>query len=85
MDFDPAEMALRGRIGAYTTHARHDPRETTAAARAAFLERFEHEVDPERVLPPAERERRASAARRAHFALLALKSLRARRGGRDGA
>ena len=76
--FDPSEMALRGRIGAYALHAKRDPRETTAPARAAFLERFEREVDPDRVLPEAERLRRAESARKAHFARLALLSARAR-------
>jgi hypothetical protein len=66
--FDPADMALRGRIGAYVLHATHDPRETTAKARQAFLSRFEREVDPDGVLSLAERVRRAEAAKRAHFA-----------------
>jgi hypothetical protein len=79
MVFDATEMALRGRIGAYIMHSRSDPRETTAAARAAFLARFEHEVDPDGTLPAAERCRRAEAARKAYFARLALKSARARR------
>jgi len=76
--FDPAEMALRGRIGAFITHSRHDARETTRAARAAFANRFEDQVDPDRVLPEAERLRRAESARKAHFARLALASARAR-------
>jgi hypothetical protein len=71
-------MALRGRIGAYALHSRHDPRETTVKARAKFLERFLDEVDPKRLLPEAERQRRAEMARKAHFARLALKSARAR-------
>src|SRR5688572_4309379 len=71
--FDPAEMALRGRIGAFTTHSRHDPRETTRAAREAFARRFEDEVDPRRELDESERLRRAQAARRAHFSRLALR------------
>lgn len=71
--------ALRGRIGAYTTHSRHDTRETTKSARAAFVASFEHQVDPNRVLPEAERVRRAEAARRAHFARLAQRSAEARR------
>ena len=53
--FDPNEMSLRGRIGAFRLHATHDPRETTAKARAAFLMRFETEVDPDGVLDPSER------------------------------
>src|SRR3954467_7644157 len=72
------DMIRRGRIGAFVTHSRHDPRETTAKARAAFLARFEREVDPEGSLPEAERRRRAEHARKAHFARLALKSARTR-------
>ena len=75
----PAEAALRGRLGAYALHAKHDARETTAKARATFLERFEREVDPDGVLPEAERQRRAEYARKAHFTRLALASARARR------
>jgi hypothetical protein len=71
--------SLRGRIGAHALHASYDSREITAPARAAFLSRFELEVDPEGVLPPAERERRAAHARKAYFARLALKSAMARR------
>lgn len=74
----PGEAALRGRIGAYVAHARHDTRETTAKARATFLARFAREVDPDGVLPEDERRRRAEYAKRAHFARLALKSARAR-------
>ena len=74
----PQEAALRGRLGAYTMHSRHDARETTAKAREAFLSRFEREVDPDRVLPEGERRRRAEFARKAHFARLALASARAR-------
>ncbi len=71
--------ALVGRIGAHSLHARHDPRQTTAAARAAFLSGFEREADPDGVLPPTERERRAQHLRKAHFARLALRSAKARR------
>ena len=70
---------LRGRIGAYALHAQRNPRETTAAARKRFLERFEEEVDPNRQLPRAERQRRAMAARKAYFTRLALRSAKARR------
>ncbi|WP_202948527.1 hypothetical protein [Nitrolancea hollandica] len=78
-ELDPVEMAQRGRIGAYVTHSRHDPRETTAKARETFLARFEREVDPEGVLPEAERLRRAEAARKAYFSRLAYQSAKARR------
>ena len=77
--FDPNEMAQRGRIGAYVLHSKHDPKETTAKARETFLARFEREVDPEGVLPEAERLRRAEAARKAYFAKLAYQSAKARR------
>ena len=66
--------SLVGRLGAYTLHSQRDSRELTAAARSAFLRRFELEVDPDGVLPEAERLRRAEAAKRAHFTRMALKS-----------
>jgi hypothetical protein len=71
--------SLAARIGAYRLHATHDPRETTKAARSAFLARFEAEVDPGRVLPEPERLRRAEYARKAYFAKLAAKSAETRR------
>ncbi len=74
-----SEATLRGRIGAYSLHAQHDPKETTKPGRAAFLATFEKGVDPNRVLSITERARRAAAARKAHFAKMALKSVQARR------
>ncbi len=76
---NPSIATLRGRLGAYRQHSRHSPIETTAAARAAFLSRFEREVDPDTALPEAERQRRAEAAKKAYFTWLALKSVQARR------
>ncbi len=70
--------ALRARLGALTQHARYDSRETTTAARASFLSRFEQEVDPDGVLDPLERAKRAEYARRAYFTRLALLSVQAR-------
>jgi hypothetical protein len=70
---------LRGRVGAHVLHATHDPRETTKAARAAFNNRFEREVDPDGKLTPAERARRSDHARKAYFTRLALKSVASRR------
>jgi hypothetical protein len=69
--------ALRGRIGAYTMHAKHSPVETTAKARAIFLASFLDGIDPS--LPEEERLRRAEMARKAHFARLAYLSAMARR------
>lgn len=74
----PAERSLRGRMGAYALHARYDARQTTAAARDAFLRRFLDEVDPGRVLPESERLRRAAAARKAYFTRLAYLASRRR-------
>lgn len=74
-----AEASLRGRIGAFSLHSTHDPRITTRAARQAFMRRFENAVDPDRLLPEGERQRRAECARRLYFARLALKSAKARR------
>ncbi len=75
----PAERSLRGRMGAYVVHARYDPRQTTAPARAAFMKRFLDEVDPDRVLPEPERLRRAVSARKAYFTRLAYLASRRRR------
>jgi hypothetical protein len=60
-------------------HARHDVRRTSANGRAAFLARFEREVDPDGRLDPEERRRRAQHARSAYFTRLALASAAARR------
>jgi hypothetical protein len=72
--------SLAGTIGAYTKWANcENPTAATAPARKAFLDRFAREVDPEGVLPPEERARRATAARKAFYARLALMSAQARR------
>lgn len=75
----PSERSMRARMAAHVSHSRHDPKERTRAARDKFDERFLDEVDPDRVLPEAERQRRADHARKAYFTRLALKSARARR------
>ncbi|NJD65648.1 MAG: hypothetical protein FIB00_10455 [Chloroflexi bacterium] len=66
-------------MGGLSKAARHSPDELTAHARAGFLARFEREADPDGVLDPAERARRADALKRAHMARLALASVQARR------
>jgi hypothetical protein len=50
-----------------------------AGASCALLDRFERQVDPDGVLSPAERARRAGHARKAYFTRLALRSAQARR------
>ena len=79
LEFDPDEMSRRGRIGAHVTHSRHDPRELTAPAREAFLSKFEREVDPDGLLSPEERRRRAEHARKAHMVRISRLSVIARR------
>jgi hypothetical protein len=78
-DLRPAERSLRARLAAYAMHARHDARRTTANGRAAFLARFEHEVDPDGRLDPEERRRRADHARSLYFARLSLAAAKSRR------
>jgi hypothetical protein len=80
MTMTPQDRILRARIGAYTLHANcTDPKAHTAPARKAFLGRFEREVDPNGLLSPGERQRRAELARKAYFSKLALKSAQSRR------
>lgn len=77
---DPSTRVLVAKIAAHERWAgTHDRTAATAAARKAFIDRFERTVDPEGVLDPAERAVRAEHARRAHFQRLALKSAQARR------
>ena len=78
----PSERSLRARMAAHRSHINHDPKERTQPARDKFDQRFADEVDPDRVLPEAERERRARHARKAYFTGLALKSAQSRRRGR---
>lgn len=65
---------------AANTRWAHEPDRTaaTAKARQALADKFEHEVDPDGVLDPAERAKRAANARRAFYQRLAIKSAKAR-------
>ncbi len=76
---DLAARSLSARLAAYAMHARHDSRQTSAPGRAAFLARFEREVDPDGTLDPADRQRRAAQARSAYFTRLSLAAVKARR------
>jgi hypothetical protein len=68
------------KLAAHTSWAMTEDRTArTAPARAALLAKFETQVDPEGVLAPDERARRAESARKAHFQKLALRSAQARR------
>lgn len=68
-----------GRIGGLTAWAHNDAETMTGAAHRGFRAKFELEVDPAGILPPAERAARAERARRAHMLTLAAKSAAARR------
>jgi rubrerythrin len=79
-DDSPQMRSLRGRIGAYESWARTEDRAArTWPGRKAAMDRFEHEVDPDGVLLPHERAKRAEWARKAHMQRLALKSAAARK------
>jgi hypothetical protein len=72
----PSQRSLRARVGAYALHAQGGT--STKAGTAAFLARFDREVDPGLSLSPDERARRATFARKAYMSKLALKASRAR-------
>ena len=75
-----ADRSLIARLAAHESWARTtDPSARTEPARRALLDRFEREVDPDGLLPPDERTRRAAHARKAYFTRLALRSAQARR------
>jgi hypothetical protein len=74
-----SRRVLQARMAAHALHARiTDPAAHTAPARTAFLSRFEREVDPEGLLTPQERARRAEHAKKAYFLRLAAASSAAR-------
>ena len=80
----PGERTLRARAAAYEMHAKHGSQKAAIKGQAALLAKFERQVDPDRLLPPEERQHRALNARRAHMARLALASARSRRTKREG-
>ena len=69
---------MQRRAAAHALHSLYDSRETTKAARDAFLARFDSIVDPDGVLTSSERNRRAEQARKAYFTDLARRSSKAR-------
>ncbi len=72
------QRRLRAQKAAHSAHAKYGGEHMTRNARRAFDVRFVDEVDPDRVLPIAERTDRANQARSAYFRGLALKSSQAR-------
>ena len=78
----PTEAAEVASLAAHVKWAPLTPEqrtEATAAARQAFAQRWEKQVDPDGKLDPAERATRAAEAKRAHYADLAVKSAEVRR------
>jgi hypothetical protein len=77
---DREAMRERGRIGGHVMHSRHDSHQIAARAREGLTRKFLDQVDPERTLPEAERQRRAAHARRAFMLRIALQGAQARQG-----
>jgi hypothetical protein len=76
----PEQRSLSARIAVHASWANTANRTArTAPGTKAFLERFEKQVDPDGVLSPVERAKRAEHARKAYFLSLAAKSAAARR------
>jgi hypothetical protein len=74
-----AQRTLLAQVMSYTSWANTENRTArTAPGRAAAEARFEKQVDPDGILAPKVRRQRAEAARKAHFARMALNSARAR-------
>ncbi len=81
-----SQRQLIGSLGGHTSWANTADRTArTQPARDKFAKRFERQVDPDGLLDPAERAKRAEHARKAYFLQLALKSAAARRRGGDAA
>lgn len=75
-----ADRSQLAKIAAHSRWSQTDDRTAaTAPARAGLQRKFELQVDPDGVLAPEERAKRAESARRAHFQRLALKSAQSRR------
>lgn len=74
---NPAVRSISARIAANTRWSQQDTRAGTAAARAGFMARFERQVDPDELLLPEERAKRAERAMKAYMGQLALKRRRA--------
>jgi hypothetical protein len=76
----PQQRRRRARIAAHASWANTADRAArTAAGTKAFLDRFEHQVDPEDALPEEVRAAMAKHARTAYMLQLAERSAAARR------
>lgn len=79
MTMTPAERRLSAKAAANQRWSREDGTRQGLILRRGFDAKFEREVDPEGLLAPDERARRAARAKKAHMQRLALKSAQARR------
>lgn len=75
----PEERSARARVAAYAMHAQHDPHEITAAATAAVWAKYRQQADPDHMLDPDERDRRARYLMRADLERRRLDGMKARR------
>jgi hypothetical protein len=76
----PGDAAQIAKLAAHVRWAGcTDRTAATAAARQAFHDRWEKEVDPDGKLDPKERAKRAAHAKKAHYSRMALKSAQTRR------
>lgn len=75
---DRTQIAQIAALDRWALHVT-DRSAATAAARTASLNRFEKLVDPDGTLDPAERAKRADAAKSAHFRRMARASAASRR------
>jgi len=69
--FTPSEAS---RIASLSRWSRESGAAQAAVGQAGLLARFEREADPDGVLPPPERQRRAENLRKLHMLRLAAKS-----------
>lgn len=84
--FSHPELSEAARVLSNMSWAKTTDRSArTAPARAARQQRFYDLVDPDRTLDLAERERRASVVRTAHYRAMATKAHAARRANRGAA
>lgn len=74
----PEQRSMRARIAAHARWSKEDPKPNADRGQAGLLLRFEREADPEGVLAPEERRRRAESRRREHMTRLAFQSSKAR-------
>ena len=79
MSLTPEQRKMRATIAALARWKNEDPAEAAFRGQQGLVAKFEREVDPDNVLSPAERRRRAIAARREHMTRMAFKSSKSRK------